>query len=231
MKQSILSIILLAIFTVVANATQFVQLPIEKQIDEADFAVEATLRSSKVYKNLSGAITTDFFFVVNESFGFPDGELHLEIPIGTFEGVTTMIEGAPSFLENEKVFLLLKKVEGKIYLSNFTMGEYRIVNIYGQAFYRSEVFSLDPRIGMISKDKMKMLMQEKWHYTSNAPVDFKKIVIQKAPLHSPKLPPQIKRLPAQEAKQEDNIFYISLIGGLILSVFLIIGFLLRKNKR
>jgi len=155
--------------SVAVHATQFVPLSIEKQIEEADFAVEATLDSKRVHKNASGQIMTEYTFVVNEGFGFNEPEFHLEIPGGTIDGVTSMIEGGPRFEEKSKVFLLLKNVESKIYLSNFTLGEYHIVEIDGKSYYRSEVFSHDPRIGIISKEKMQSLMKEKWQHTSLVP--------------------------------------------------------------
>jgi hypothetical protein len=150
-------------FNVVLNATQFVPLSIEKQVSEADFAVEATLLKKTIYKNTNGLIMSDYQFRVDESFGLNEKEFHLDIPGGTLEGITAVIEGAPQFTENEKIFLLLKKVESKVYLSNFTLGKYQIIKINGKIFYRSEVFPLDPRIGIISKEKMRSFITEKWH--------------------------------------------------------------------
>jgi hypothetical protein len=230
MKKLLFGILFLIIFAVAANATQFIPLPIDKQIDDADFAVEATLQSRKVYKNLSGAIMSDYFFVVNESFGFPEKELHLDLPGGTLDGVTTMIDGSPNFKENRKIFLFIKKVEGKIYLSNFTLGEYKIVEIDGKTFYQSVVFFNDPKVGIISKDKMVMLMQEKWHYTSTAPFVRKNIVLKATDQPSTVNPSASLRKPAQIKKQDDGVFYVSLIwGGLLILVFGIF-IMLRKNK-
>ena len=102
--------VLLSVVLTTAKATQFVPLTIEKQVEEADFAVEASLQSVKVFKNSSGFITSHYTFVVNEGFGFSDSKFYLDLPGGTLDGVTTAIDGAPHFAEGEKTFLLLKKI-------------------------------------------------------------------------------------------------------------------------
>lgn len=229
MKNFLVALFILSLFSVVARATQFIPLSIDKQVDEADFAVEATLQAQKVYKNSNGLIMSDYTFRVNESFGFNESEFHLDMLGGTYEGVTTMIDGAPHFSPGEAVFLLLKKVESKIYLSNFTLGQYKIIEREGKTFYRSEVFSHDPRIGIISKEKMKLLMNEKWNYTSNIPAKqspLEKIVKQ---LPAEKISKQQKRIPAQIIPQESNSFdWKYFIAGVFA---LMLGFWLLKKKK
>jgi hypothetical protein len=131
-------------------------------VEEADFAAEAALASSRVFKNDTGGIVTDYKFFVNQGFGFDEKEFTLEIPGGTLDGVTTAVEGAPYFKQKINIFLLLKKVESKIYLSNFTMGVYGIIEKNGITYYQSEIFSQVPNIGEIRKDEMIKLMQSKW---------------------------------------------------------------------
>ena len=161
MKYFLFILFFLIIYIVPLNATQFVPLSIEAQVKDADLAVEATLEKQKFYKNLNGSITGEYTFVVHEGFGFSGNEIKLDLPGGTLDGVTTLIEGAPVFKEKINYFLLLKKIESKMYLSNYTMGEYQVVTIDNKEFYRSLAFSHDPQIGMIAKEKMKILLASK----------------------------------------------------------------------
>lgn len=229
MKNLLAVLFILSLLSVVASATQFIPLSIDKQVEEADFAVEATLQSRKIYKNSNGLIMSDYTFRVNESFGFNESEFHLDMPGGTFEGVTTMVDGAPNFPLHQVIFLLLKKVESKIYLSNFTLGQYKIIEIDGKKFYRSEVFSHDPQIGIISKEKMKLLMSEKWNYTSNTPAkkpSLEKIVKQQS---AEKILKQQERLPAQAVPQEgSSLDWKLIIAGFC---FLILAFLFLVKKK
>lgn len=216
----------LFLFLMTANtafATLFFPLPFDKQIEEATSAAEVKLASTHVFKNSAGAIMTEYVFDILESYNLsPDDlenqRLKLAMPGGTYEGVTSMIDGAPVFKEGEKTFLLLKKIESKIYLSNFTLGKYKIQNFEGKDYYVSEVFPFDQNIGRISKEKMIELIKEKWKLTA-APlkIDGKPTFVRVPPLPEKHFTFE-RRAPAQEsaATEEIPVFFWS---GLILVTF------------
>ncbi|MBP9681503.1 MAG: hypothetical protein KBD76_08870 [Bacteriovorax sp.] len=167
------SLLMLSLFFLCLSAwaTIFSRMPIEKQVEEANSAVVTRLASARAYKNSSGMIMTEYRFEVLESFNLHESdiegqELKLTMPGGTVEGVTSMIDGAPKFAIGEHSFLLLKKIESRIYLSNFTLGKYRIQNKGGEIYYTSEVFPTDPMLGTISKNKMMDLMRRTWKISS-----------------------------------------------------------------
>ena len=150
----------------------FNPLPIEKQVEEASSGAEVTLNQSKVFKNQSGQIMTEYRFDVLESFNLANenldnSQLVITMLGGTFQGVTASIDGSPNFTKDKRFFLLLKKIETKIYLSNFTMGKYNIQNIDGKDYYVSEVFPFNPQLGRIGKDQMIDLMKSKWKLSLN----------------------------------------------------------------
>jgi hypothetical protein len=158
----------------VCFATMFLPLPFDKQVEEATSAVEVKLESSKVFKNASGLIMTEYSFDVLESYNLTDEDLDnqklkLSMPGGTYNGITSMIDGAPQFNKDERSFLLLKKVDSKNYLSNFTLGKFKIQEFEGKSYYVSEVFPMDPKVGRISKEKMIELMKSKWRITLTIP--------------------------------------------------------------
>ena len=152
----------------------FSPLPFVKQVEEASSAVEVNLEKSNVFKNGLGMIMTEYTFNVLESFNVSENDLEshklkLTMPGGTLNGVTSMIDGAPQFNNGEKSFLLLKKIDSKIYLSNFSLGKYKIQNFDGMTYYVSEVFPSDQNIGKISKDKMVELMKNQWKISISVP--------------------------------------------------------------
>ncbi|MDD4976281.1 MAG: hypothetical protein PHY93_18125 [Bacteriovorax sp.] len=165
------------LFVVIQNvcfATMFLPLPFDKQVEEATSAVEVKLENTKVFKNASGLIMTEYSFEVLESYNFSDDDLDnqklkLSMPGGTYDGITSMIDGAPQFNKNERSFLLLKKIDSKNYLSNFSLGKFKIQEFEGKPYYVSEVFPMDPKIGRISKEKMIELMKSKWKITLMIP--------------------------------------------------------------
>lgn len=160
-------ILVLAFIQNACYATMFFPLPFEKQVEEATSGAEVHLSSTRVFKNAVGLIMTEYSFDVLEAYNLLDADLEnaklkLTMPGGTFDGITSMIDGAPQFKQDEKSFLLLKKIDSKIYLSNFTLGKFKIQELEGKTFYVSEVFPYDINIGRIPKDKMIDLMKTKW---------------------------------------------------------------------
>lgn len=216
-------VILVVLFAKAAFATMFFPLPFEKQIEEATSAAEVKLASSRVFKNSAGGIMTEYRFEVLESYNLSEEELDqnqlkISMPGGTYEGITAMIDGAPQFKEGERSFLLLKKIESKIYLSNFTLGKYKIQTYEGKDYYVSEVFPMDRNIGRISKEKMIELMKEKWKLSSVPKMESGKPVFVKVPPAPEKEPVFEKRAPAQAgvASEEVPVFFW---GALVLVVF------------
>lgn len=155
-----------------AFATTFKAMPLEKLIEESSSAAEVELKSKKSFMTKAGLIMTEFTFSVLESHNLDnsdlDGEfLKLTMTGGTYDGVTSYIDGAPEFEVGEKSFLLLKKIESKIYLSNFTMGKYKIQHHDGQTYYVSSVFPFDAELGRVKKEKMVELVKSKFKITEN----------------------------------------------------------------
>jgi hypothetical protein len=171
-NKKIFYILILGLFllTFKTFATTFRPMPLDKLIEESNMAAEVELKSKKSFMNDMGLIFTEYTFGINDSFNLPasdlDGEfLKLTMTGGTVDGVTSYIDSAPEFAVGEKSFLLLKKIESKIYLSNFTMGKYKIEEKDGQVFYVSSVFPADAELGKVKKEKMVELVKLKFKIT------------------------------------------------------------------
>lgn len=167
MIKKIAVIALLAIGPNLCMATMFSKISLEKQVEEATSGVEVKLEETRVFKNDTGLIMTEYSFNVLESYNFSpedlkDQKLKISMPGGTFNGMSTMIDGAPQFVKGDRSFLLLKKINSNIYLSNFTLGKYSIQELDGKTYYVSDVFPMDQEIGKISKEKMIEMMRDKW---------------------------------------------------------------------
>jgi hypothetical protein len=211
----------------------------EKQVEEASSGVEVYLNSSKVFRNAVGAIMTEYNFDVLESFNLSEDEienkkLKLTLPGGTFKDITTMIEGAPTFNLKEKSFLLLKKIESNFFLSNFSLGKFKIEENNGKVFYVSDVLHAGVNSGRIDKNKMIELMKSKWKISLN---ETSKVVLATAEKNSqPRLlssmfKNEVKRRPAQlvEINQDIPLFFWSAIV-IVLFCFAFIFYKLSKNE-
>ena len=159
MKNFTFFALLLITFCSITHATTFQAMPLEKLVEESSGAAEVELKEKKSFMNKMGLILTEYTFNVGESYNVESGDLDgdlLKITMtgGTVNGVTSFIDGAPEFVVGEKSFLLLKKIESKIYISNFTLGKYKIQEDAGQIYYVSSVFPNDSDIGKVKKDRM-----------------------------------------------------------------------------
>lgn len=149
------------------HATTFQAMPLDKMIEESSGAAEVELKEKKSFMNKMGMILTEYTFNVGESYNVDSGDLDgdvLKITMtgGTVNGVTSFIDGAPEFSVGEKSFLLLKRIESKIYISNFTLGKYKILDEGGQIFYVSSVFPNDNDIGKVKKERMIDMIKMKY---------------------------------------------------------------------
>lgn len=215
----------------VCVATIILPLPFEKQVEEATSAVEVKLANSRVFKNNSGITMTEYSFDVMESYNLSNDDLEnqqlkLAMPGGTYDGMTSMVDGAPVFRKDERSFLLLKKIESQIYLSNFSLGKYKVEVHEGKSYYVSEVFPTDHTIGKISKDEMLQLMHDKWKISYRIP---QKIIIPQNVSFVADKPfiksiIDIERRPAEEAIIHDEgipLFFWSAIAFFLFFFFLI----------
>ncbi len=110
---------------------------------------------------------TEHSFRVLESYNLEKSELQnhilkLTLTGGTLNGVTSYIDGAPEFVAGERSFLLLKKIDNRLYLSNFTLGKYKVIEEDGKIFYVSTVFPGDPDMGKVSRERMLEVIREKF---------------------------------------------------------------------
>lgn len=170
-NKTLLLIILSITISFKLLATTFQIIPLEQLIEESSSGAEVELKSKRTYKNKLGMIVTDFSFKVVEGFNLSDSDMDDDVIVitmsgGTLDGVTSYIDSAPEFDVGEKSFLLLKKIESKFYLSNFTMGKYKLELLDGQTFYVSSVFPFDADLGRVKKERMVELMRLKFKFSS-----------------------------------------------------------------
>lgn len=160
--KSLLSIFMAFLFLMhlsTAQAITYVPISFDKLMDETQAIAEVVLVTKRSYKTPLGLISTEYTFEVKESSGLEDylnstKLLSFSMVGGSLDGFTTHIDGAPVFTEGEEALILLKIVNGHLYLSNLGVGKYKILRKDGEIFYQSTVFPDDKELGIVSKEKM-----------------------------------------------------------------------------
>lgn len=159
-------------------ATTFQVMPLEQLVSESNAAAEVELKEKKSFMTPMGMIQTTYKFIIHESYNLSDSDLEgdllaITMTGGTIGNLTSFIDGAPDFSVGEKTFLLLKKQDAKIYISNFTMGKYKILEQEGQKFYVSSVFPADNDIGKVKKERMIEMLKEKFKLSTSDKTSFR----------------------------------------------------------
>lgn len=159
MTKFIAAIVSVLILLTQAHATTFIPTSLENLLEQSTAMAEVLLASKQSFQNEMGIIQTVHNFEVLESLGLDEEMAQSKFIAvtmigGSFNGLTSYIDGAPEFEVGEKSLLLLKRIEGRLYLSNFSMGKYLIKERDGQKYYESTVFPKDKDIGVVKKQKM-----------------------------------------------------------------------------
>ena len=223
-KKALFMTIIALVISFKTFATLFHVISLEQMIEESSSGAEVELLTKKTYKNKFDVIMTDFSFKVIEGYNLNESEMNNNVLIismagGTIDGITSFIDSAPEFSVGEKSFLLLKKMESKFYLSNFTMGKYKIEEVQGQTYYISSVFPNDSDLGRVKKERMIDLMKLKFEITrAPEPDSYKPQEISNKKLTSIHRKKLEERNPAQVKDSEKKEFYEVIIGFIVLFI-------------
>ncbi len=222
--------ILVFFFSLSIHATTFIPLPFEKQLESSDFLIEASLIDSESFKTVVGHVSTKYRFKIHKLFSEKElalNEIELVLPGGSIGGITTRVDGSPTFKQEHSVFLLIKTIEGRHYLSNFTLGKYEKVEIDGESYFVNEVFPSLKNIGKISETDFFELIKKRWSDEAHRPkvetVNFKKTGAPSS------LSEKVARKTA--SKEDLNIsenliiYFLSIVG-----IFFCLYFLRGKNE-
>ncbi len=239
-KITLMAFILVSLCGLKVHATTFQAMPLDKLVEESNGAAEVELKEKKSFMNKMGMILTEYTFNLGESYNVDNSDLDgdvLKITMtgGTVNGVTSFIDGAPDFAVGEKSFLLLKRIESKMYISNFTLGKYKILDEGGQLYYVSTVFPNDSDIGKVKKERMIDMIKLKYKMVRIPEGDPRVQPFEEGSVKGlfKKQPDFEKRAPAQEDDQpkasEDGLIAMWAFFALLATTGFTIWWKLRKG--
>lgn len=157
-------LILAAFVSCSAWATTFAPIPFEKQLREADGAIEGKFLGTATIKNSDDEVFTQATFLVKRSIGFNQGQIAnnqrvvVTYPGGLWQGINYSVPGSPKFKQGEEVFLILRKTDRGYALNNFALGKYTIHQDGAEKHLVSEVFPQHPDLGEISYSQMEHII-------------------------------------------------------------------------
>lgn len=229
--------LLLSFFASIAvlQATTFIPLPLEDQLDASDSVVLAT-NQGKAYKRLpNGDIVTEYSFKLELASGLPEHKVlspnsfKVMTPGGLWLGRYYQVDGAAVFKEGEQSLLFLKQTPYGWIVNNLSMGKFSVSHSAEGTWFKNSVFPTHPKIGTVSMGKLNELLQKKFN-SPLAAVDIDKYVHNSAVEKNEKAQSRGNRAPASiEESQESESMPVGLIWMMLL--FGVLGFVYRVRAK
>ena len=135
-------------------ATTFTRVSVEEQLDEADGIFIGHFLEQKSLVVEDGSIATQMTFRLSKEYGldsqlFGLEEIFVHYPGGTWEGESLVVEGVPQFNSGERVVILAKNIDNRLWGLNLALGSYRVINYGNETLLVNGVFPNDPKVSQI----------------------------------------------------------------------------------
>ena len=181
---SILLLELLSGFGFIADATTFIPLAIEDQIDASDSVVLAT-NTKKAYKRLpTGDVVTEYSFELQLASGLPEYKIVSPKAFkilalgGQWQGRYYEVHGSATFSSGEESLIFLRQTPYGWSVNNMAMGKFKVFKDTTGTWFRNTVFPDDPRLGLISMEKMNELLEQRFE-TPLLPIEIDRYLYKK----------------------------------------------------
>lgn len=127
---------------------------VDEQLMEADSIFIGHFLESRSVLIEEEQIATQMVFKLTKEFGlnsdlFGLEEIFVHYPGGSWEGQTLAIEGVPSFNVGEKVVILARNIENRLWGLNLALGSFRVVNYGKETLLINGVFTDDPLVSQL----------------------------------------------------------------------------------
>lgn len=140
-----------------AFATTFLRLNVDQQIEQADSIFIGHFLSQRSIRVEDGSIATQMTFQLSKEYGlgselFGIEEILVHYPGGTLEDESLRVDGVPQFTAGERVALLARTIDNRLWGLNLALGTYRIINYGNETRLVNGVFPTDPQVSQIKLD-------------------------------------------------------------------------------
>ncbi len=153
MTKWILSFFFLSISSTL-YATTFMRTSIDNQLKEADSVFIGHFLEQRSVQVEDGQVATQMVFKLSKEFGlnselFGLEEILVHYPGGTWEGQTVAVDGVPTFSSGEKVVIMAKNIDNRLWGLNLALGSFKLINYGKETLLVNQVFPKDPKVSQI----------------------------------------------------------------------------------
>lgn len=152
-----LLVILSFLVTTTCFATTFLRVNVDQQIEQSDSIFIGHFLSQKSIRVEDGTLATQMTFQLTKEYGlnselFGLEEILVHYPGGSLDDETVRIDGVPQFNVGEKVALLAKTIDNRLWGFNLALGSFRIINYGNETLLVNGVFPNDREVSQIKID-------------------------------------------------------------------------------
>jgi hypothetical protein len=115
-------------------------------------------------------VVTTYTFKVIESLGIKQNQLlnssqiQVMVPGGNWNGIVYHTIGAPTFIENEKVLLILNQGEFGLGVEGLGLGKFQIKEFEGKDIFENSIYPENKMLSQFGRDDLNNLLQKKFGY-------------------------------------------------------------------
>lgn len=156
-------VILLLVLTVhsMAEATTFMKASVETQLKEADSVFIGHYLEQKSIRTEDGQIATQMVFKLSKEYGlnsdvFGLEEIFVHYPGGSLEGENVLVDGVPTFSSGEKVVIMARNIDNRLWGLNLALGSFKLINYGKETLLVNQVFPQDPQVSQIKLNDFEM---------------------------------------------------------------------------
>ena len=147
-------IIFFLLISLPVQATIFQMQSVDQQIKESDGIIIGHFLRSKSIKLEDGSIATQMIFKMKKEIGmqsefFGMDEIIVHYPGGTVGEETTMVPGVPSFVQGEKLVIMIKSYKDRYWGMNLGFGSFKVVNYGNEKLIVNSIFPDDLRVSQV----------------------------------------------------------------------------------
>lgn len=148
-----------------SQATSFARVSIPQQLAEADSVIIGHYLEEKSIQIEDGTIATQMVIKLSQEFGLNSEllgleEVYLHYPGGSWNGERTFIEGTPRFIVGERVAILARHIDNRLWGLNLALGSFKVLSYGKETLLVNGVFPEDPELGQIAITDFENMVKE-----------------------------------------------------------------------
>jgi len=158
-------ILIFSFFSWFSYSTTFIVQSVDKQLIESDAILDGYFLSKQAVELEGGRISTQMVFKVKNEWGLniqdsEFDEIIIHFPGGKTGHKNVLVHGVPEFVVGERVVILAKNNDGRLWGQNLGLGSFKVVNLNSQLTLINSIFPSDKSVSQFSLEEFESKVKQ-----------------------------------------------------------------------